>query len=156
MRPDPITAGTRRHAAATAHADAAPRVKRYASMIGVTPRTARRHRSPDDAKGSPLYRHFEYLEAVEDPWRIQAATMAHAKKLTLAHLTRSEVIARIRELHVEDAIGEGDDNATRARRGVRMLDRAAVAERDAAADIELAALYRRAHDLRISEEELFG
>jgi hypothetical protein len=64
--------------------------------------------------------------------------------------------AQAREVHVEDAIGEGDDNATRARRGVRMLDRAAVAERDAAADIELAALYRRAHDLRISEQELFG
>jgi hypothetical protein len=151
-----LTKNALRHAAATAHRDAAPRVKRYAGLLGVTPRTARRHRSPEAAKGSPLYRHFEYLAAVEDPWRVAAATMSHAHKLTLDHMEKPEVVARIRELHAEDAIGEGEDNAMRARRGVTMLDRAATAERDAAHDIELTALYRRAHELKVTETELFG
>ena len=149
------TMEARHHHAGTAHADAAPRTKRYAALLGVTVRTAYRHRSPAETKGSPLDQTLRYMDAVDDPWRIAAATMTHATKLAIAHLTRAQVIERIHELHAVDAIGEGEDNAARARRGLSMLDRSAISERDAAHDIELAALYLRAHELGISERELF-
>lgn len=153
---NPRQADARRHAVAVAHGDAAPRTKRYAAMMGVTARTARRHRSPDASKGSPLYRHFEYLECVDDPYRIAAATMTHARRMTMKQWTTEELIERIHELHALDALGEGEDNATRARKGVSLLDRATATERDAAHDLELAACYREADARGLSERDVFG
>lgn len=156
MRPTHLVDDTKRHTAAASHSDAAPRVKRYAALLGVTARTARRHRSPDEAKGSPLYRFNEYLEAVDDPWRILATNMATVKQRILSQWTDAEIVQRIETLHAEDALQEGIDNANRARRGLTWLDRATDTERDAAHDIALTALYREAHIRGISESEVFG
>lgn len=82
--------------------------------------------------------------------------MAKAHQLTLATWRDSEIIDRIRALHVEDATGEGVDNANRARRKMTWLERAADTERDAAIDLELAALYRECAVRKIGEDEVFG
>lgn len=154
-RPDsPESDTARQHAAATAHSDATPRLKRYAALYGVTQRTARRHRTPKDAKGSPLDQHFRYLDSIDDPWRVAAATMTYAKQLALKDLTNAQLIERIAELHEADALGEGEDNATRMRRGVSLLERAVATERDAAHDLELAACYREAAARGLRESDV--
>jgi hypothetical protein len=122
--------------------------------MGVTERTARNHRSPTAAQGSPLYRHLTYLDAVDDPWRIEAATRAHVMLRTLRRLTNAQLIERISELLRADATAEGCDNAAKATRGLSLAERAVLSERDAAIDIELAACYRLAAERGLKESDV--
>ena len=147
---------TMRHHAATAHQDAAPRTKRYAALLGVTDRSARRHASTEAAKGSPLYRHFEYLSAVDDPWRIEAATRTHVIQGTLKKLTEVQLVDLIHELLVQDAHDEGADHAAKASRNTSFAERAVIAERDATTDLNLAAAYREAAERKLSVADVFG
>jgi hypothetical protein len=144
------------HAAATAHADAAPRTKRYAALMGVSERTARNHRSVKAAQGSPLRRYWAYLDAVDDPYRIEAATRSHLKMRKLKSMTDDELIARIRHLEQVDALDEGADNRAKVTRGVSALERAALAERDGASDIERAAAWRLIHERGLTDADVYG
>ena len=153
---NPMRADVRTMASGLAHRDAHPRKKRAASDNGVTVRTERRWGTPADAKGSPLERHNHYLEHAQDPWRILAHQQATVKQRQIRSLTRQQIIGRIRELNVENAIREGVDNANRSKRGVSPLQRAADHERDGASEIELAALWREVSVRGITEAEVFG
>ena len=60
------------------------------------------------------------------------------------------------QLQVEDAVGEGQDNANHVTRGVSSADRAVAHERDAATDLELAALWREADARGLTDADVFG
>lgn len=147
---------TRRYASAKAHRDAHPKKKRAARENGVSGRTEYRWGTPKDAKGSPLEKYSAYLLASQDPYRLIARNKAEVERMKAEKMTRDEVILRIRELHVQDPIQEAVDASNRARRGLRWRDRAVDAERDVAINAELAGLYLRAEELRITEAEVFG
>lgn len=147
----------RRYATAKAHADAHPRRKRAAALLGVTPRQERRYRDPKTAHMGPLGTLLDYVVNAEESFRVIARILADAVKAKKVNrMSRDEVIARIRELHVKNAVQEGVDNGNRARRGMEWHDRAVDCERDAAHDLELSALYLRCAELEIGEEEVFG
>ena len=155
-RTDPRRMDVRRHGAAVAHRDAHPKKKKAAAENGVTIRTERRWGSPKDAKGSPLDHYTQYLEHAQDPWRLLAHNRSTVMRSTLRKLSDREVVDRIQQLHAEDPLQEGIDNANRARRNLSFVERADDTERDAAQDLELAALYRECAARGIGEEEVFG
>ena len=151
----PIREDVRRYAAAQAHAAAHAQKKRAAAVNGVTVRTERRWRTPTDSKGSPQHRYGLYLETAEEPWRLLACNRVTVIQQTIRRMTKAQIIERIHELHVEDARQEGVDNANRFRH-LPWLKRADDTSRDAAHDLELAALYRECAARRVPESEVFG
>ena len=150
----PRRADMRRHIAAIAHGDANTRKKKSAADNEVTVRTVIRWGTPQDAKGSPQAKYAAYLENAQDPWRLLASNRATVIQRTLRTKSKAELIERTRELHVLDALGEGEDNSTRNLRGVPLLDRATITERDAAIDEELAAHYRECAARGYTEAEV--
>lgn len=151
----PLVQDSRRYASAVAHRDAHPRKKKAAFDNGVTVRTERRWGSPREAAGSPQDQYSRYLTTAQDPWRLLAHNRVTVMQNSLARLSRREIIDRIRELHMDTSLQDGVDQANR-HRSLGWLDRAADTERAAAKKEELAALYRRASELRIPESEVFG
>ena len=157
MAPETITRReSRRYASSRAHAEAHPKHKRAAFDNGVTTRTERRWRTPSEAQGSPQEIYDRYLATAQDPWRLEAHNRATILQANLGSLTDRAIVARIHELNVDNAIVEGADNANRVRRGVSPADRATAHERDAAVEIELAALWRECAARGISEAEVFA
>lgn len=146
----------RRKLSARTHRDAHPNGKAAAIDNGVTYRTERRWRTPAECQGAPQEKYDRYLETAQWPDRLLAHSRATVMEKRYRSLSRPEVVRKIRELYTRDAETEGEENAARFRRGISPLDRASLHERDAAHDIALSALWRRAHDLGISEAEVFG
>lgn len=152
----PTRKAARSYRAAVAHRDANPRAKRAAFDNGVTTRTERRWRTPTEAQGSPLEVYARYVATSQDPARLEVFVRVTAEQERIRRLTNAELVAEIRALHAEDAIGEGQDNAARATRGISLLDRAAICERDATHDVKLAARYIEAASRGIPESEVMG
>lgn len=145
----------REHLAAMAHGDSYPNPKKAASRNGVTARTARRWRSPKESKGSPQDLYHLYLAQSENPWRLVAANQSMAAQQTVRRWPKAQLIARYRELLVEDKRTEAVDTANALERGVSWLSRAVDSERDAANDILKAAIEREFAVRGVSEEEVF-
>lgn len=152
----PARRHARRYSAARAHADAHAKHKKAAYDNGVTSRTERRWRTPSGAQGSPQEQYDRYLATAQDPWRLEAHNRSVVMQRHLGSLSRQQIVERIHELHRIDPAGEAEDNAARVTRGLPLLERAAICERDAAHDIELSALYTEAAARGISETEIFG
>ena len=146
----------RRKLSAQTHRDAHPNGKAAAIDNGVSYRRERGWGYPGECQGSPVERFDRYLETAQWPDRLLAHSRATVMEKRYRSLSRPEVIAKIRELYTHDSTAEGEENAARFTRGLSPLDRAAIHERDAAHDIALSALWRRAHDLGISEADVFG
>lgn len=144
-----------REAAARAHADADPNAKKLAARMDVSPRSAQRYRSPDYAKGSPLHRLGLYLDGCPNPHRVVANARTYLYR-GLKDLSRTELVAQIREHYAEDGRVEGEDNASRFALGVGALDRAALHERDAAEDEWLAAAWREVAARGMTEADVLG
>lgn len=156
MRPhSPYVDAVREHMAARAHGDAYETPKKAALRNGVSPRTARRWRSPREAKGSPQDQYSIYLAHSDQPWRLVAANKVTAEQKTVSTWTDAQLIARYRELLIEGPHTEAVDTANASRRGVCWLDRATDSERDAAHDVLKAAIEREFAVRRITEEEVF-
>jgi len=146
----------RRYSSARAHAEANPKHKRAAFDNGVTTRTERRWRTPSEAQGSPQEQYDRYLTTAQDPWRLEAHNRATVMQRHLGRLSNRELIDRIEQLHKIDSAGEADDHIARASRGIALLERAMICERDASHDLELAALYREAAARGLKEAEVMG
>lgn len=144
-----------RGSAARTHADADPAPKRTAALVGVTDRTARRWRTPEDAKGAPNYRLALYLDSTPHPERLLSYVRALLAK-AVADLTSAELTAQIRERYTLDAHLEAEDNASRTTLGLGALDRAAVHERDAANDEWLAAAWRECAARGLTDVQVLG
>ena len=153
MSDNPRRDDVRHQMAARTHGDADPNPKQTAAVMDRTPRTARRWRT--DGKGSPVDQQMLYLQNCPDPWRVIASLKATAMR-PVQQMAKAEILVRLRELHVADPIQEGVDTSNRYRQGLSWLDRAQDSARDAAHDEEIAALYIRCAELRISETEVFG
>lgn len=156
MRTEHEAKKARCEGAALAHQDAYPNGKAAAIDNGVTYRTERRWRKPRDAQGSPAERDARYIEQAEWPERLLAHYRAKVWEKRYRVLTKTQVISFIRSHMAEDSVAEGEENASRVRRGIPPLQRAALHERDAGHDIRLSALWQRAHDLGITEADVFG
>lgn len=144
------------YATGSAHGDAAPRLKRYAALAGISERAARNHRSPTKAHGAPLDRHHDYLDTLDDPERALVASKVHVMNRTLRHLTNEQLFAEIRDLYASDARGEAEDNATRLDCNVSAMERAVIHERDASHDEKLAARWREVAARRLTPADVFG
>ena len=156
MRPNQIeTDIVRQTMAALAHGDAYQNPKRAAAAMGVTTRTARRWRSPYEAKGSPQCKYAKYLRHSSDPFRLVASNYAEAVQSTTRKWSKSKLITEYREALKRDKHHEAQDTANALSRGVRWLDRAADSERDVADDLLKAACEREFAVRGISEEEVF-
>lgn len=101
-------------------------------------------------KGSPAHRFAAfpadervqtYLATNADPWRLVAHAVRLAFSRTVDRWSDQEVVDRLRELLMGDAMAEGEENAARFRRDMDPLDHAALCEADAAHDLEMAALH---------------
>lgn len=147
---------SRRYAAALSHLDANPRHKQAAHTNGVTVRTERRWRTPAEAQGSPAEMFARYVATAQDPERLEVYAEVTKEQARLRGMTNAALVAEIHALHVEDAHGEGLDNATRAKRGISFSERAVVCQRDATHDIKLAARYQECAARGLSEGDVFG
>lgn len=154
---NPVTSRNeaRKYGAAKAHRDASPNTKRAAARNRVTLRTAQKWAKPD-AGGSPQETYNRYLETAENPFRLEAHCRAVVMQRHLARLSDRELIDRIHMALARDAGDEGADNVAKVTRGLSLHERAVIAERDAATDIELASLYREAAARGIGEARIFG
>ena len=156
MSPNQRETDTRQHGAAWAHGDSHPSKRRAALYNGVTARTERRWRTPPEARGAPAERFIRYARQCENRARLKAWIDAEFQRMDEEDHTRESIIDRIRAAHIEDALAEGEANATRHKRGISFLERAVIEERDKASDGDLVSLYRLAHIRGITEEEVFG
>lgn len=129
--------------------------KGLAAHHGVSRRTAQRWLSPDVARG-PVYQFVEYLATAQRPFRLVAHTYSTVLEHKVRAYTRLQLIARIRDLHIESSTQDGETGANRARRGMDLAQRAASEERSAALRLELAACWRVAAEREITESEVFG
>lgn len=145
----------REHVSALAHGDAYCTPKKAARRNGVTPRTARRWRSPHEAKGSPQDGYTKYLENADEPWRLVAMNQVTATHLTVRRWRKEKLIAKYRELLAEGPHIEAADASNGVKRGVSWLERASATERDAAHEILKAAIEREFEIRRIAEAEVF-
>lgn len=152
----PYLDAVREHMAATAHGEAYETAKRAAYANDVSPRTARRWRSPREAKGSPQDQYTLYLSLADDPWRLVAANHVTAEQRTVRAWTKQELVARYRELLAEEKKAEASNTCLDLSRGVSWLDRAASSERDVRHNALKAAIEREFAVRRMSEEEVFG
>lgn len=146
----------RRAGAALAHADSHPCTTTVARVHGVTPRTAQRWARPADSQGSPQERYDRYLATSPDAFRLHAHNEATIVQRRLTRLSDKELIDRVHELDREDATGEGADNAAKVSRGIPLEERAAIAERDAAIELERAACLRELAARGRSEADVYG
>lgn len=147
MRPkrggtDPFRDMVAVHLAARAHAEAYPGVKRAATRNGVTPRTARRWRSPEEAKGSPLHTYHRYLASAEHPWRLVAANYSAALEHTVRAWPTDRLIREYRAVLARDKAGEAVDTQHDLDPTVPWETLAESSERDAADDLLKAACER--------------
>lgn len=142
--------------AACAHedADAGRSDKETALRNDVSRRTA--HRWRKSGRGSPTDVFALFMLTTDDPWRLVAHVKALAKRVNIEDETREELIRRTRELLAQEKVVEGMDSARDLSRGVSWKERAALKERDAAIDEELAARFRRLAELKVPESEVFG
>lgn len=152
----PTRQDTRRYMSARAAQDAGPNKKRVAFANGVTVRTVRRWYTPSEAQGSPLESFTRYLATAEDAFRVVAHLRATVVQNTLTRLSAREIVDRIHQLLPTDAVDESADNVAKVSRGLSLAERAVIAERDAATDLELAALYAEAASRGLSEADVFG
>jgi hypothetical protein len=152
---NPIRQRERLYASARCHEQANPGHKKAAFDAGVTTRTERRWRTPTEAQGSPPETFARYVATAQDPWRALAFARAAVLQRHLERMNTPALLDRIHELHAANAGHEGEDNATRAMAGVALSDRAVIAERDGATDLELAACYREAASRQLSEADIF-
>jgi len=125
-----------------------------ATMLGKTDRTGRRWKS--DGRGSPQHAYSRYFLANPHKYRLLSHLKALAKAEAIQLLTNTALIARYHELHEMEKNLECQDTVTDLKRGVSWLDRAAMKERDAAIDEEIAAVCRELAARGITEEEVFG
>jgi hypothetical protein len=146
----------RRYGAALAHADAHPCTRTVAEVAGVTTRTARRWSSPGEAQGSPQERYDVLFATSPDAWRYHAHNEATIVQRRMVRLSDRELADRIRQLDADDAIAEGADNAAKVQRGIPPAERAAIAERDAAIELERAACWREIHARGLGENDVYG
>ena len=142
--------------AALAHGDAYPNPKRVAAAMGVTTRTARRWRSPYEAKGSPQDKYAKYLRHSSDPFRLVASNYAQAVQSTVRKWSKSKLIVEYNAALKRDKHHEAVDTCNSLNRGIRWLDRAADSERDVADDLLKAACEREFAVRGMTEEEVFG
>lgn len=149
----PYRDDVRREMAARAHGDIDGNAKKVAARNHVTPRTGRRWRTPDDAKGSPAYRLMLYAETAPNPHRLLATIGAVADE-RVRSMSDDELIERIRDALIENVHQEAADHAQRACACHSMIDRALASERDAAGDLELARLYRECAVRRITWDRI--
>lgn len=158
--PNPTRTETRRaavvYAAGSAHADAAPRLKRYAALAGISERTARNHRSLTAAKGGPLDTHHRYLDTLEDPERALTASKVHVMQRRLRTLSDAQLIAEIRDLEAQNARAEGEENAARATRDLSPAEIAVICARDATIDAKLAARWQEVGARNLTTDDVRG
>lgn len=141
--------------AARAHQDADPGPKRTAMVCNVTPRTVRRWRNPLDANGSPNHRLALYVDTCPNPDRLLAFVRSLLEK-QVAAMSTPDLIAEMRERYALNSQIEGEGNASRMKRGIGALDRAALHERNAASDEWLSAAWRECAARRLTDKEVLG
>lgn len=151
----PARQDSRRYAAAHAAADGNPNTKRTAYRNGVTVRTAQRWSSPVEATGSPAEVWARYVATSEDPERLEVFAEVTKEQKRLARLTNAELIEQIRTLMAEDPRTEAADNVAKVSRGISLMERALISERDATIDMKLAARFREAAARGLKESDVF-
>lgn len=143
--------------AATAHSDAYPQPKKAAGANGVTVRTARRWRTPTDAKGSPQYRRSEefdrYLRSAAHPFRLLAMDVVTVKRATIKEWSTERLIAEYREVRARDKVNEAAD-ANAEHDAESWTERAIATERDLADDMLKAAIEREFAVRRVPMEDV--
>lgn len=156
MNSPAYTADVRRYLSAqTARISYEP-TKKAAALLDVTPRSVQRHKKPQDAKGSPVYRHDEVIEAAAEPVALAAHAFATAVSAKLRRMTTADLVIRYNDFRREDVRHEGVVNAMAFDARIAHEEVAAAHEVDAWHDLEMAAIRRILAERRHSPAALMG
>lgn len=136
---DAYTRDVVRETSAASHRDQPGTDKQHARRYSTSRRTQARHRE----SGPPALRAAqEYILASPDPLRAFATIKATEIHARLARMSTAELMERYREVVRADKEGEAQDTVHDCCQVTPWLERAISSERDAAHDLEKAALER--------------
>ena len=130
--------------------------KKVAAANGVTDRTARRWRDPEDAKGSLQDRYSIYLTSAQHPARLVARNDVEAFQQTVQEWPKDRLIAEYRAALIRDKQNEARDTTNSFAQERSWLERAADSERDAEDDVLKAACEIEFHARGIPVSEVLG
>lgn len=154
----PYETDTRHAVAGMAQKRAHPNAKKYAARMGVSVRTAQRHRKLDKSAGSPLDVMLRAIDAAE-PYeaRVMLSVLSAAiQRKEVRDAPLAELIARYRTILAEDARHEGHDNALKCCRETGWLERMDSSALDRAHDDEKLAIEWEFHVRKVKVWEVFG
>ena len=137
-----------------AHRDTYPRDRVCAERLKVHRSTPNRWAGGDSA--NPMNHDSQYMLLAERPWEYVAHMTSFAKWKTIVKLSDDELIERYWDLLEAEKHIEGADNLMSAQPGHTWLDRAQQKKRDAAIELELAAVMLEFEVRGMSEETVRG